>query len=91
VVEQTLATYDSACLDIGLRTGVFDKLIEARHEKNVPSVQQLGKSLELDPAKLTPVLRYLSTHGWLYETKEGHYRITRLSLEFNGLGRKWAL
>ncbi|KAK0469010.1 S-adenosyl-L-methionine-dependent methyltransferase [Desarmillaria tabescens] len=93
VVEQTLAPYDAACLDIVLRTGVIDKLSEDAYRSTGLHVQQLHQFLDLDPFKLTAILRYLAAEGWLHEKSEGIYALNRPTLELclGRNGRKWAL
>lgn len=93
VVEQTLAPYDAACLDIVLRTGVIDKLSEDAYRTTGLHVQQLHQFLDLDPFKLTAILRCLAAEGWLHEMNEGVYALNRPALELclGRNGRKWAL
>ncbi|SJL10575.1 uncharacterized protein ARMOST_13963 [Armillaria ostoyae] len=93
VVEQTLAPYDAACLDIVLRTGVIDKLSEDAYRTTGLHVQQLHQFLDLDPFKLTAILRCLAAEGWLHEKHEGVYALNRPALELclGRNGRKWAL
>ncbi|KAK0484582.1 S-adenosyl-L-methionine-dependent methyltransferase [Armillaria novae-zelandiae] len=93
VVEQTLAPYDAACLDIVLRTGIIDKLSEDTYRTTGLHVRQLHQFLDLDPFKLTAILRYLAAEGWLHEKNEGVYALNRPALELclGRNGRKWAL
>ncbi|KAK0498922.1 S-adenosyl-L-methionine-dependent methyltransferase [Armillaria luteobubalina] len=93
VVEQTLAPYDAACLDIVLRTGIIDKLSEDAYRITGLNVQQLHQFLDLDQFKLTAILRCLAADGWLHEKNEGVYALNRPALELciGRNGRKWAL
>lgn len=93
VVEHTLAPYDAVCLDIVLRTGVIDKLSEEAYRTTGLHVEQLHRFLDLDPFKLTAILRYLAAEGWLHEKNEGVYALNRPALELclGKNGRKWAL
>ncbi|KAK0194556.1 S-adenosyl-L-methionine-dependent methyltransferase [Armillaria mellea] len=92
VVEQTLAPYDAACLDIVLRTGIIDKLSEDAYRTTGLHVEQLHQFLDLDPFKLTAILRCLAAEGWLHEKDEGVYVLNRPALELclGRNGRKWA-
>ncbi|KAI0049311.1 S-adenosyl-L-methionine-dependent methyltransferase [Auriscalpium vulgare] len=94
VVEQSCAVYDTATLDILVKTGVLDRLadreltpVEGAH------VQDLQKALDLDAMKLTVVLRYLAAQGWLHEPREGVFALTRPALELRQgrNGRKWIM
>lgn len=91
VVQQSCAVYDTACLDILLKTGVIDQLADSSVINDGLDVHDLQKTLDLDPAKLTVVLRYLASQGWLQETKEGTFKLTRAALELSEGhgGRDW--
>ena len=93
MVEQSCAVYDTACLDILVKTGVFDKLANASVPARGLHVQELQREFDLDAVKLTVVLRYLTSQGWLHETSEGTFALTRPALELRkgNNGRKWIM
>ncbi|EPQ59059.1 Sua5/YciO/YrdC/YwlC family protein [Gloeophyllum trabeum ATCC 11539] len=81
VREHCFAVYDSACLDIFVKTGILDFLAELPDRRLGADLQQLHEALDLDSVKLAVILRYLSTQGWLNEREEGIFCLTRSSLE----------
>lgn len=92
-MEQTTGVYDTACLDIFLRTGVFHLLSNAPDIKSGVHIHQLQQVLNIDAVKIAVILRFLAAQGWVYETTEGTFAITRPSLELleeHG-GYKWAM
>ncbi|EMD32289.1 hypothetical protein CERSUDRAFT_77587 [Gelatoporia subvermispora B] len=93
VVKQSAAVYDTACLDLIVKAGILDKLANAEDITVGLSVISLESELDIDSKKITPVLRYLSAQGWLRETTEGVFTLTRTSLELREgcNGRKWIL
>ncbi|VDC04881.1 unnamed protein product [Peniophora sp. CBMAI 1063] len=93
VVEQACAVYDTACLDILVKTGLVDKLAEPSVLNDGMDVHDLQEALDMDAIKLTVVLRDLSSQGWLRERREGTFALARPALELIGTsaGRMWAL
>ena len=93
VVEQAGAVYDTACLDILVKTGVYDRLAQPTVLATGLSVQDMQRELNLDTTKLTVVLRHLSSQGWLMEEEGGVFKLARASLELmrNSSGRAWML
>ncbi|KAF8989958.1 S-adenosyl-L-methionine-dependent methyltransferase [Cyathus striatus] len=93
VVEQSTAVLQTSGLDILMKTGIVEKLSSAPNPAVGLSVQTLQDELDLDSYKLSPVLRYMAAQGWLHETSEGVFALTRLALELRegALGRKWAI
>jgi hypothetical protein len=89
VLERASGPYDAACLNIFVLTGVVDKLAEPTVRGGSLDVKSLAASVDMDPAKLTVILRYLAGDGWVYEPKEGHFQLCRPSLELLEGGRKW--
>ncbi|TFY81660.1 hypothetical protein EWM64_g2351 [Hericium alpestre] len=93
VVEQSCAVYDTACLDILVKTGILDRLANRANSPEGLHVRNLQAELDLDAVKLTPMLRYLASQGWLNETSEGVFALTRSALELRkgNNGRKWIM
>lgn len=93
MVEQSCAVYDTACLDLLVKSGVLDRLAEPDVISQGISVQALQELYGIDSGKLNTVLRYLATQGWLREPKEGTYALTRCALELRvgSNGRKWIM
>ena len=73
--------YDRACLDVLVHTGLVDYLAEAASRQNGVHVDELQKALDMDGRKLTIVLRYLSTNGWVRETEESVFALNRPGFE----------
>jgi len=92
VVEQSTAVYETACLDILVKTGILDRLADTEHVTGL-HVLELQSALDIDAVKLTTVLRYLATQGWLHEPEERVFALTRLALELRkgNNGRKWIM
>ena len=91
VVEQSCAVYDTACIDILVKTGILDSMM-ARQARRM-SALEMQHSFDIDAGKLTPMLRYLASQGWLHEPEEGVFALTRMSLELRPgrNGRKWIM
>jgi hypothetical protein len=89
VVEKASGLYDAACLDILTLSGIVDKLAEPSVRYEGLPVQTLASAVDMDPVKLAVIMRYLAADGWVSETKEGHFRLCRPSLELLENGRKW--
>lgn len=85
--------YDTACLDLLVKSGVLDRLAEESTLIEGMSVQQLQEHSGIDAGKLNTVLRYLAAQGWLREPTEGTYVLTRSALELRvgNNGRKWIM
>ncbi|KAF7789111.1 hypothetical protein EIP86_000046 [Pleurotus ostreatoroseus] len=81
VSEEAYAVYDRACLDVLVHTGLVDYLAEAASRQNGVHVDELQKALDMDGRKLTIVLRYLSTNGWVRETEESVFALNRPGFE----------
>ncbi|OCH89300.1 S-adenosyl-L-methionine-dependent methyltransferase [Obba rivulosa] len=93
VVEQSTAVYQTACLDLVVKTGILDKLAESEDCASGLSVLTLQNEFDMDSMKMTTVLRYLAAQGWLRETTEGAFTLTRPALELRHgrNGRKWIM
>ena len=81
VSEQAYAPYDRACLDIMIYTGLADYLAKAANRPKGVPVEELQEALDIDSRKLTIVLRYLTTEGWVRETQEGVFALNRPGFE----------
>lgn len=92
VVEQTFAVYDSACLDIVVRTGVIDELAADPSSAGI-HVSELQRRLDVDQQKLDIVLSYMTSHGWFRQKAGGVFALARPALELvkGRNGRKWVL
>ncbi|KAF8208509.1 S-adenosyl-L-methionine-dependent methyltransferase [Mycena galopus ATCC 62051] len=88
VVEQSFGIYDTACMDIALRTGILDMVSKKRC-----SVAEISESLSLDPRKVATVVRYLAAQGWFLEHSQDTFSLSRAGLElrYGQNGRNWAL
>ncbi|KAF8997187.1 S-adenosyl-L-methionine-dependent methyltransferase [Cyathus striatus] len=93
VSDQSGAALQASGLDILIKTGIVAKLNNAPDPAVGLSVKALGNDLDLDSSKLTTILRYMAAQGWLRETSEGVFALTRLALELREgqLGWKWAM
>jgi len=94
VVEQTCAVYDTACLDIAVRAGVVDCLASSPDTlANGLHVSVLQRELDVDQVKLSVVLRYLATEGWVHQKADGVFSLARPALELlpGRNGRKWVM
>jgi DNA-binding IclR family transcriptional regulator len=87
-MEQYFGTYDTACMDVALRTGILDMI----SERKACSVTELSDSLALDPRKVTTVMRYLAAQGWFLESSHDTFSLSRAGLELRRgqNGRSWA-
>ncbi len=87
--EDAYAVYDRACVDVMISTGLADCLGKAPDRKKGLHVDDLQKELDMDGRKLTIVLRYLCTQGWVRETQEGVFALNRIGNELleGSLGR----
>ena len=81
VCEEAYAVYDRACLDVMIYTGLADYLASAASRPKGVPVSELQDKLDMDARKLTIVLRYLSTEGWVRETEEGVFALNRPGFE----------
>ncbi|TRM59078.1 S-adenosyl-L-methionine-dependent methyltransferase [Schizophyllum amplum] len=90
VVEQSLAPYDAATLDIFIRTGIVDIILA---NPRGASLEQISSDLDLHPHKVRAVLRHLSIQGWIREVSEDVYCANRstLTLRPGQSGRQWAM
>lgn len=74
-----------------IHTGLADYLAQAPDRQKGVHIDDLQKALDLDGRKLTIVLRYLSTQGWVRETEESVFALNRPGFEIlpgtNGLKR----
>lgn len=92
VVEQSFAVYDSACLDIVVRTRVIDELAADQSSAGI-HVSELQRRLDIDQKKLNIVLSYMTSQGWFQQKAEGIFALARPALELamGRNGRKWSL
>ncbi|KAJ7120535.1 S-adenosyl-L-methionine-dependent methyltransferase [Mycena crocata] len=90
VVEQSFAVYDTACLDIVVKTGIVDTISE---HTNGCSITQVSNALSLDPRKVSTVLRHLAAQGWFIERAADVYTLSRAGLELcrGKHGRTWLM
>ncbi|KAH7906432.1 O-methyltransferase-domain-containing protein [Hygrophoropsis aurantiaca] len=93
VVEQSCAVYDTACLDVFVKAGLVDELAKPIHRATGLHVMDLHAKLDLSPARIAAILRYLSAQGWLHERAENIFVLNRPALELlpGSNGRKWSL
>ncbi|OBZ74915.1 O-demethylpuromycin-O-methyltransferase [Grifola frondosa] len=75
VIEQVWTTFDTVCLDIFVDQGVVDHMAQLSKGSAGVHVNELAKSVDLDPIKLTTILRQLSINGWVTEVKEGKSKL----------------
>lgn len=74
--ESTFAMYDFATVQVFIEYGIVDRMAK---EPSGVSVKNLQSELNLDPHRLTTVLRHLSTCGWIRETQDGIFALNRSS------------
>jgi len=93
VVEQSFAVYDTACLDIFVKTGIVDVLADPAHLTTGLHVRELHEKLDLSPQRLVTVLRYLATQGWVHERELDVFALNRPALELlpGRNGRNWVM
>ncbi|OBZ69448.1 O-methyltransferase 7 [Grifola frondosa] len=81
VVEQSFAPYHTASIDVLLTTGLIDYMGSLPNVSAGVHADELGERFDLDPRKLTTILRFLSTNGWVSETTESVFVLNRPALE----------
>ena len=64
-----------------ISTGLADYLGGIPDRSKGVHVDELQKALDLENKKLTIVLRYLCTQGWVRETEEGVFTLNRCGYE----------
>ena len=79
--ENALGGYDRSALETLVENGVAEYLASPANLEKGTSVQDMQKALGMDARKLTVVLRYLATEGWVRETQEGVFALNRPGLE----------
>ncbi|KAF8991216.1 hypothetical protein BDQ17DRAFT_1433217 [Cyathus striatus] len=91
VVEQSTTIYETACLDLVVKTGIIDRLYST--SSSGISILQLQDEFDIDSRKLLPVLHYLAAQGWMHEVEEDLFLLTWLSLELikGKCGRNWTM
>lgn len=92
-VEQSCAVYDTACLDIFVKTGIVDALGEPAHVATGLHIRKLHEKLDLSPQRLATILRYLATQGWVHERELNVFALNRSALELlsGRNGRNWIM
>ncbi|OBZ67746.1 Demethylsterigmatocystin 6-O-methyltransferase [Grifola frondosa] len=80
-IEQSYKEYDTACIDIFVKTGIVDYMASCQNMSAGVSTKELGQHLDLDPRKLTTILRYLSVDGWVREVTESVFALNRPALD----------
>lgn len=92
-VEQSFAVFDTACMDIFVKTGIVDALGDPNHIATGLHVRELHEKLCLSPQRLVTVLRYLATQGWVHEPESNVFALTRPALELlpGRNGKSWVM
>jgi DNA-binding IclR family transcriptional regulator len=90
-LEQYFGVYDTACMDIAVKTGILDMISD--HPFEGCSIAEISDSLSLDPRKVTTVMRYLAAQGWFLEQSQDTFSLSRAGLEMRHgqNGRQWAM
>ncbi|KAE8260527.1 hypothetical protein A4X13_0g270 [Tilletia indica] len=71
--------FETSALSIAVQNNLADAIfMGCKDSDDGVSVEQLAAKVGMDPAKLARVLRMLAVRHWLRESKEGHFRLTRL-------------
>ncbi|KZT28364.1 S-adenosyl-L-methionine-dependent methyltransferase [Neolentinus lepideus HHB14362 ss-1] len=81
VREHSLAIYDSACLEILLKTGVLDYLADPSRINGAVQVSDMRTALNLGSLQLEVILRHLCSMGLVHEPQEGAFALCRPALE----------
>lgn len=81
VCEEAYSVYDRACLDVIISTGLADYLGRAPDRSKGVHVDELQDALDIENQKLTIILRYLCTQGWVRETQESVFALNRSGYE----------
>ena len=81
VYENALGGYDRSALETLVENGIAEYLGSPENLEKGASVLDMQKTLDMDARKLTIVLRYLATEGWVRETQEGVFSLNRPGLE----------
>lgn len=81
VCDEAYAVYDRACLDVMISTGLADYLGRVPDRSKGVHVDELQQALDIENKKLAIVLRYLATQGWVRETQESVFALTRCGFE----------
>lgn len=79
--EQSLGVYGRSSLETLVETGLAEFLASPLNLEKGASVESMQKELDIDARKLTIVLRFLATEGWVRETQEGIFALNRPALE----------
>ncbi|KAH8100416.1 S-adenosyl-L-methionine-dependent methyltransferase [Cristinia sonorae] len=87
-VEQSYAVFETAAIESFVQTGIVDVLAGSPDGVHVTDVQQ---HLDLSSTRCLTILRYLTTHGWVRECKEGTFALNRpaLALLEGNSARSW--
>ncbi|OBZ67873.1 Demethylsterigmatocystin 6-O-methyltransferase [Grifola frondosa] len=80
-LEQSFAEHDTACMEVFTRAGVVDCMASLPDVSAGIHTKELGQRLDLDPRKLTTILRYLSVDGWVREITESVFALNRPALD----------
>ncbi|KAJ3552858.1 hypothetical protein NM688_g3929 [Phlebia brevispora] len=79
--EESFSPYNRGALEAIIDTGVVDFLGGVPDRKRGAHVSEIQKALDINSRKLTIILRFLSTEGWVRETEEGVFALNRPGYE----------
>ena len=81
VYDDALSVYNRSALQTMVVTGLADFMHSAPDRSKGVHVSEMEKALDMHSRKLTLVLRFLATDGWVRETSEGVFALNRPALE----------
>ncbi|KAJ6466294.1 S-adenosyl-L-methionine-dependent methyltransferase, partial [Mycena sanguinolenta] len=87
VLQQSFGIYDTACMDIVVRTGILDMISD--QPCRGCSVAEIAKALSLDSRKVATVMRYLAAQGWFLEPSPDTFSISRAGRELRRGQNGW--
>ncbi|KAG1724179.1 hypothetical protein EDB19DRAFT_1915657 [Suillus lakei] len=81
-MDEKYTAYGAACVDTLIKTSIIDYLSDVPNPfEGVPAIE-LASKFELDSQKLVPILRCCAANGWVRETRDSSFALSRCSRTF---------